>query len=104
LVKKIGLDVNFYLPRKFLENSIDSAGFYSFLQGYPLPGGESLTSYAFSGFRVEVSKRYIGLLSPEGKKVAYSEKEPLPGGYVVIESLRDKREVASKGYYLIESP
>lgn len=99
LVKNMGVAVDFYLPKNFTDEAIDSVGFYSFLQGYPLLSGDTLTTYAFSGARLQVQDLYVGTQGSDGVLKAYSVRCGVPAGVTIIETFRDEREAAMKGYF-----
>lgn len=100
LIKNIGLTVKFNLPSDPVGDSIDNLGFYAFLQGYPLPGGELLTSYAFGGGQVKKRNEYAGVIRSDGRHVAYDVRCGVPPGSVVIENLYSDEEAARKGYFV----
>jgi hypothetical protein len=100
MVKKIDLQVDFFLPRELDNLTVDNTGFLSFMQGYPLPGGSLLNTYSFSSGTVSVASKYLGVIRVDGRHMAYPEDEPLPEGSTIIEILASEEEAASKGYHI----
>lgn len=100
LVKNIGLSVEFTLPSDPVGDSVDNLGFYAFMQGYPLPGGELLTSYSFGGGQVQKRTEYAGVIRSDGRHVAYDVRCGVPSGSVVIETIYSAQEAAKKGYFI----
>ncbi|WNS41067.1 hypothetical protein [Paenibacillus sp. MMS20-IR301] len=99
LVKRMGLSIQFTLPRGLHEQSIQDVGMMAFIQGYPLPGGELLDAYSLGSGTVMRRKGLIGTRNAAGRRTAYGES-CLPAGANVIESLFDPEEAARKGYFV----
>jgi hypothetical protein len=99
LVKRMGLSVQFTLPRGLQEQSIQDVGIMAFIQGYPLPGGELLDAYSLGSGAVVRRKGLVGTRNYAGRHIAYGES-CVPAGANVIESLFDPEEAARKGYFV----
>lgn len=99
LVKRMGLSVQFTLPRGLQEQSIQDVGMMAFIQGYPLPGGELLDAYSLGSGAVMRRKSLIGTRTAAGRRIAYGEG-CVPAGANVIESLFDPEEAVRKGYFV----
>lgn len=101
LMTNLGLSVDLYIPEGIDDQEFSGIGFLAFIQGYPLPGGQILSSVAFGGGTVEERDTYIGVIRSDGRHMAYPEKCGLPPGtYTVIETLRNDLEAARKGYFI----
>lgn len=98
--KGLNLAVEFTLPTGVDDLSIENTGFFAFMQGYPLPTGQMLTSYAFGGARVRVGSQYFGVIRLDGRHVAYPVGVTIPEGSAIIETLADDQEAAKKGYFV----
>ncbi|WP_019912138.1 hypothetical protein [Paenibacillus sp. HW567] len=99
LVKRMGLSIQFTLPRGLHEQSIQDVGIMAFIQGYPLPGGELLDAYSLGSGAVMRRKALIGTRNSAGRRIAYGES-CVPAGAAVIETLFDPEEAARKGYFI----
>ena len=99
LTKRFGVTVNFSLPKNLDDLEIENIGFFAFIQGYPLPGGELLDSFAFGGGSVIQRKEYIGVIEPNGRHVAYEAACGVPSDVLIIETLYNEQEAAKKGYF-----
>ncbi|WP_189021028.1 hypothetical protein, partial [Paenibacillus marchantiophytorum] len=100
LVKRLGLNLQFSIPRGLNEQSIKDIGFMAFVQGYPLPNGERFDGYAFGGGAVVQRKSLIGTISSAGRHVAYGNGCVPSAGVTVTESLFDGEEAVRKGYFI----
>lgn len=100
VTKNIDLAVDFFLPQDVGDTSIENIGFMSFMQGYPLPGGEMLNTFAFGTSRVQQGKILYGVIRTDGRHVAYFNYSDIPAGSALIETLVDEEEAARKGYYI----
>jgi hypothetical protein len=100
LIQKIGLAIKFSLPAGVDQQSISNTGFFAFIQGYPLPGGELLTSYSFGGGGVSERSNYVGTILTDGRHMAYGTSCVPSSGAIVIEKLHNSQEAAKKGYFV----
>lgn len=73
LVKRMGLSVQFTLPRGLKDQSIQDVGIMAFIQGYPLPGGELLDAYSLGSGAVMRRKVLVGTRNSAGRHIAYGE-------------------------------
>ncbi|WP_339313390.1 hypothetical protein [Paenibacillus sp. FSL M7-0896] len=99
LVRRMGLSVQFTLPRGLQEQSIQDTGIMAFIQGYPLPGGELLDAYSLGSGAVMQRKGLVGTRNAAGRHIAYGEN-CVPAGATMIESLFDPEEAVRKGYFI----
>lgn len=99
LVKRLGLSISFTLPKGLEQQSIKDIGMMAFIQGYPLPGGELLETYAYGAGSVISRKVIIGTKLSSGKYVAYGAQCMPTNGVTEIERFYDPVEAVSKGYY-----
>ncbi|WP_150131506.1 hypothetical protein [Paenibacillus sp. BIHB 4019] len=102
IAKRLGLSVQFTLPKGIDQQSIKDMGFMAFIQGYPLPGGERLDAYSFAGSAVVQRKPWVGTIASSGKHNAYPEQCVPSTGITVIETIYDTEEAVRKGYFLNE--
>lgn len=101
IVNESGMNIQVNLSPQ-ISNVVDGVGFMAFIQGYPLPGGEKLTSFSFSRAKVGVQNRLAGVLDADGVLRAYSNKCSVPAGSKVQEYLYDRTESVKKGYFLVD--
>jgi len=99
LAKRMGLSVTFTLPKGMAQQSIKDVGMMAFIQGYPLPGGELLETYAYGAGSVISRKVIVGTIATSGKYVAYGEKCVPSSGVTEIERFYDPVEAVRKGYF-----
>ncbi len=102
LAKRLGLNIQLTIPRGLNEQSIQDVGFMAFIQGYPLPGGERLTTYSFGGSAVIQRKQLVGVIMANGEHHAYPKQCVPAAGATVIENLYDSEEAVLKGYFVQE--
>lgn len=100
LTKDLALNVEFNLPSDPDGDSVDDIGFYAFMQGYPLPGGEVLTTFSFSGGQVRQSREYSGVIRTDGRHVAYETSCGIPVNSTLVETMYSDEEAARKGYFV----
>jgi hypothetical protein len=103
LIKKMGLNLQFSIPRGLGEQSIQDIGFMAFVQGYPLTNGELFDGYSFGGSSVVRRKSLVGTYPTNnlhGKRVAYGQSCLPSSGVTIIESLFDTIEAVKKGYFI----
>lgn len=101
LVNNLGLAIELYIPDGLEDLTFSGIGFLAFIQGYPLPGGQTLNSVAFGGGSVRERETYIGIIRSDGRHLAYPERCSLPPGvYTIIEVLQNDLEAARKGYFV----
>jgi hypothetical protein len=103
LIAKIGLKISFNLPSTE-EESISNVGFMAFIQGYPLPGGQELTSFSFGAGSVSKNSEYIAVIRSDGRHVAYEARCGIPRGSSIIERIFNAKEAARKGYFVQDCP
>ncbi|MOA30879.1 hypothetical protein D3C78_1520000 [compost metagenome] len=102
VVKRLGLNIQFSIPRGLNEQSIQNVGFMAFIQGYPLPGGERLSTFSFGGSAVMQRKSLVGVVMGSGEHRAYPQKCVPGSGVTHIENLYDAEEAVLKGYFVQE--
>jgi hypothetical protein len=100
LIKRMGLILQFTLPRGLNEQSIKDVGMMAFIQGYPLPGGELLDAYSLESGVTTRRKLLTGTRNYAGKPVAYEEGCVVPSDARIVESLFDPVEAVRKGYFI----
>jgi hypothetical protein len=99
LVKQMGLSLQFSLPRELGKQAVQDVGFMAFMQGYPLPGGERLDAFSFSGGGIVRRKPLVGTING-GVREAYPESCVPPAVASTTEVFHDPIEAAKKGYYI----
>ncbi|MBW7475216.1 hypothetical protein K0T92_10695 [Paenibacillus oenotherae] len=102
LIKRMGLSIQFSLPRGAEQQSVKDIGFMAFIQGYPLPGGERLDAYSYGGGAVVTRKTLVGTVSTSGRHVAYGKACVPSSGVTEIERFYDSVEAVRKGYFIEE--
>ncbi|RUT39530.1 hypothetical protein EJP82_25970 [Paenibacillus anaericanus] len=102
VAKRLGLNIQFTIPRGLNEQSIQNVGFMAFIQGYPLPGGERLNTFSFGGSAVIQRKPLVGVVMGSGEHRAYPQKCVPTTGATHIENLYDAEEAVLKGYFVQE--
>ncbi|WP_128896800.1 hypothetical protein [Longirhabdus pacifica] len=100
LSKRMGLAVQFTLPRGWNEQSINHVGLLSFIQGYPLPSGELFDSFAFGGNSIYLRNQYIGTVDSTGELVAYKQGCLPSSGVTIKQNFYEPEEAVKKGYYI----
>ncbi|OXM15551.1 hypothetical protein [Paenibacillus herberti] len=100
LVKRMGLALSFTLPRDLGGQAIQDVSVLAFIQGYPLPGGDTLEAFSLGSGSVVRQSGLTGMLLASGKKMAYGNTCMPTSGASVIESLFDEEEAARKGYFV----
>lgn len=102
LVKRMGLSIQFSLPRGLDELSYQNVGLIAFLQGYPLPGGERLDAFTFGGGTVVQRNALVGVYESAINQFAAYPQSCAPAGLETLETFYDPEEAAAKGYFIRE--
>ncbi|GKU78135.1 hypothetical protein L3i20_v225320 [Paenibacillus sp. L3-i20] len=100
LMKRMGLNVQFSLPRGLDEQAYQNVGLIAFMQGYPLPGGERLDAFSYGGGAVVQRTALIGVYEPAPRQFTAYPEACVPVGRDSIEVFYDPEEAASKGYFI----
>ncbi|CAH1207708.1 hypothetical protein PAECIP111893_02761 [Paenibacillus plantiphilus] len=104
LVRRMGLNIKFSLPRGLNEQSFQNVGMIAFMQGYPLPGGERLDAFSYGGGAVVQRKQLIGVFDSVSQQFKAYPNTCAPIGLNTVEVFYDPEEAASKGYFIQDCP
>ncbi|PGT83233.1 hypothetical protein [Bacillus sp. AFS040349] len=100
--KRLGVTYRFTMPvlsGEDWQNTIDDIGVISFVQGYPLGGGDTYNNYALGGSRIIKQHDYYGTVI-DGIKYYYRDDEGY--SYPVDEVFPNEKEAVKKGYFPLD--
>lgn len=104
MVKRMGLNIQFSLPRGLDEQAYQNVGLIAFMQGYPLPGGERLDAFSYGGGALVQRKALIGVYESAVMQYAAYPEACAPAGFETLEVFYDPEEAAGKGYFIRDCP
>lgn len=100
--KRLGVTYRFTMPilsGEDWQNTIDDIGVISFVQGYPLGGGDTYNNYALGGSRIIKQHDYYGTVI-DGIKYYY--RDDAGYSYPVDEVFPNEKEAVKKGYFPLD--
>ncbi|WP_159887527.1 hypothetical protein [Paenibacillus puerhi] len=100
LVKRMGLSLQFSLPRGLADAPLQHVGLMAILQGYPLPGGERLDAFSLGGGSIVRRKELVGTVGSNGLPEAVPRACLPSSAATTNEVFFDPVEAARKGYFI----